>query len=52
MVQVIPFKRDSWSHEVINNAEEAESQYIVSKMLRTVFFEAYKNKFWHKKDYN
>lgn len=52
MVQVIPFKRESWSHEVINTAKEAESQFIVSKSLRSVFFEAYKNKFWHKKDFN
>jgi hypothetical protein len=52
MVQVIPFKRESWSHEVINTPEEAVSHYIAQKRLRSVFFEAYKNKFWHKKDFN
>ena len=52
MVQVIPFKRESWSHEIINNEDEAESQFVVAKSLRAVFFEAYKNKFWHKKDFN
>jgi hypothetical protein len=52
MAQVIPFKREAWSHEVINTPEEAVSHYITAKALRSVFFEAYKNKFWHKKDFN
>jgi hypothetical protein len=52
MVQVIPFKRESWQHEIINTPEEAVSHYLVANKLRSVFFEAYKNKFWHKKDFN
>lgn len=52
MVQVIPFKRESWEHEIINTPEEATSHYVVARALRSVFFEAYKNKFWHKKDFN
>lgn len=52
MVQVIPFKRESWTHEIVNTSKEAESHFVVSRILRSVFFEAYKRKFWQKKDYN
>jgi hypothetical protein len=52
MAQIIPFKRESWVHEVINTEKEAISQYVHARRLRAVFFEAYKNKFWHKKDFN
>jgi hypothetical protein len=51
MVQVIPFKRESWIHEIKNTPQEAESHFVVARMLRSVFFEAYKNKFWQKKDF-
>lgn len=52
MVQVIPFKRESWGHRVSNTPDEMNEQFYNFKRLRSVFFEAYKNKFWQKKEFN
>lgn len=50
MIQVIPFKRESWSH-VLGSEKEIEERQLVSKKLRSVLFNAYKKQFWHKKEY-
>lgn len=51
LVQIIPFKRDEWTSEVLT---EAQALPILKKQrvsLRSVFSNAYKNKFRSKKEY-
>lgn len=50
IVQVIPFKRDSWNME-LGNKEKFDAQVKVSKKLRSKFFDKYKTMFWTKKEY-
>lgn len=50
MAQVIPFKRESWSHSFGSEKEKKERE-LVSKKLRSMFFNAYKKQFWDKKTY-
>jgi len=50
MVQVIPFKRDSWK-SVIGGPEDVRDQERITSKLRTVFFDSYKNKFRASKEY-
>jgi hypothetical protein len=52
MVQVIPFKREAWGHKVSNTPDEMNEHFYNFKRLRSVFFEAYKHKFWQKKEFN
>lgn len=48
MVQIIPFKRESWKREMI------EKNYDLRTWVKyfTKFVDNYKTKFWHKKDYS
>lgn len=50
MVQVIPFKRQSWEME-IGSSKDLEEQNKVTNLLKSVFFDRYKNLFWHRKEY-
>jgi hypothetical protein len=50
MVQVIPFKRDSWEMG-IGEIKDLEEQNKVSVKLRTRFFDSYKNHFRQLKEY-
>lgn len=50
MVQVIPFKRESWSMEFGDEKSMKETKDIV-KTLRTRFFDSYKTFFRHPKEY-
>ena len=50
MVQVIPFKRDSWNME-FGNVEDAIEQAKVTNLLKTKIFDSYKTQFRQKKEY-
>jgi hypothetical protein len=50
IVQVIPFKRDSFQMKFGGQEELAEQMNIVSK-LHTKFYDRYKTMFWTKKEY-
>jgi hypothetical protein len=50
MVQVIPFKRESWKHK-IGSEKEVKEQEKISRKLRTLFFNSYKQQFWSRKEY-
>jgi hypothetical protein len=47
---VIPFKRESWKHNIGSTKDLVEQQKITQK-LNTIFFNSYKKQFWFKKDY-
>ena len=48
VVQVIPFKREAWTSAV---SEDVTAVNLVKSKLHSVFFNGYKNSFWHKKSY-
>lgn len=48
IVQVIPFKRDTWSMSLSKNIENATAS---EKFLNSSFFDRYKHKFWSRKSY-
>jgi hypothetical protein len=50
IIQVIPFKRDSWSME-IGKEEDLVVQAKTTNKLRSVFFDSYKRQFRQQKDY-
>jgi len=50
MVQVIPFKRESWEME-IGDKKDFDQQNKNNILLRTVFFDSYKLNFRQKKEY-
>jgi hypothetical protein len=50
MAQAIPFKRESWKHEIGSKKHLDEQNLILSK-LKTLFFNSYKKQFWTKKEY-
>jgi hypothetical protein len=50
MVQIIPFKRDSFKLE-FGGEKELKDAYLVEKKLFTKYFNRYKIMFWHKKEY-
>lgn len=52
MVQVIPFKRETWSMEISEKEKDMRLQATFLNSLRSNYFEAYKNKYWNKKDFN
>jgi len=51
IVQVIPFKRDSFTMQVSNSKEDLEAIERVNKRLKSMFLNSYKVKFWSKKEY-
>jgi len=50
MVQVIPFKRESWEMKIGGEAEITEANKVTSKHL-TRIFNSYKVQFWSKKEF-
>ena len=50
MVQVIPFRRDSWNM-VMGGDNELVSQGKVTNRLRSLWFNSYKRQFWTRKEY-
>lgn len=50
MVQVIPFKRESWEMKFGSEEELHEVNNVYAK-LQTKFFDKYKNMLWHRKEY-
>lgn len=50
IVQVIPFKRDSWNME-IGTKEDFDRQNKINKKLQSKFFDRYKSMFWTRKEY-
>lgn len=50
MVQVIPFKRDSWKHTFGSHKEIKEGE-IIHQKLRSFLYNSYKKNFWSKKDF-
>jgi hypothetical protein len=50
IVQVIPFKRNSWNME-IGTKEDFDRQNKISKKLQSKFFDRYKSMFWTRKEY-
>ena len=50
IAQAIPFKRESWKHE-IGKESDLSDQLNVTRKLQTRFFDRYKSMFWSKKEY-
>lgn len=50
LAQVIPFRRDAYTLEVVPTADEAEVKRGFHR-LRATFFNGYKDRFWAPKDY-
>ena len=50
IVQLIPFKRDSWKME-FGEEKELNEQKNITIQLETKFFDRYKSMFWNKKEY-
>ena len=50
MVQVIPFKRESWKMKIGNEKDKTEQSKIAT-YLASKFFDRYKNMFWNRKEY-
>jgi len=51
MVQVIPFKRDSWKMKVKKSSEDINDQVKKKIKIGNRFIDAYKDLFWSKKTY-
>lgn len=49
MVQVIPFKREEWTHEVLNCNEQLLNEQRA--LVRATFKNGYRTNFWEKKNY-
>ena len=49
IAQVIPFKRDSWTHEIKEKSEKVDEQLL---RITTHFWDTYKNVFRQKKEFN
>jgi hypothetical protein len=52
IVQVIPFKRESYEFEVSEKQEDFKTVDKVRSRLNSVFLHRYKRKFWSRKEYN
>jgi len=50
MVQVIPFKRESWKMKTGNEQDKIE-QFKIVTYLNSQFFDRYKRLFWNRKEY-
>ncbi len=50
MVQVIPFKRDSFKMQN-GNEKEVKSMKLIQNKLQSKYFNRYKSMFWHRKEY-
>jgi hypothetical protein len=50
MVQIIPFKRESWKHKIGSDKERKEEN-LIGKKLHTMLLNSYKKQFWSRKEY-
>ena len=50
IVQIIPFKRESWKMEIKYDKDSHSSLNLIKTVNK--FYDNYKTKFWNKKDYN
>lgn len=50
IAQIIPVKRDDWSHEIHNTTDDS-SFFKTDKLLRSKFYDRYKTLFWNRKSY-
>lgn len=50
MVQVIPFKREHWTHEIVETDDDMLKEQRA--VVRSQFANAYRNNFWEKKQYD
>lgn len=50
-VQMIPIKRESWKHTFLERKEMDQKRNDQTKRIRSSFFRAYRDYFWHKKEY-
>jgi len=50
MAQIIPFKRESWKHEIGSDKEREEHKKVLAQTL-SLFFNSYKKQFWSRKEY-
>lgn len=51
LIQIIPFKRDTWINEKVTSKESAGYFTKQRLILRSKFINSYKEKFWSKKEY-
>ena len=51
MAQVIPFKRESWKMSFGNIKDVIDINNKIMNYFKVVFFDRYRNKFWHRKEY-
>jgi hypothetical protein len=52
LVQIIPFKRESWKMDIVSPEESAKKMGTQRLQVRSSFTNSYKNKFRSKKDYS
>jgi hypothetical protein len=50
IVQVIPFRREDWTHEIIETDDNVINEQRA--IVRSQFKNSYRNEFWEKKNYN
>lgn len=51
LIQVIPFKRDSWTSKIVDVKKSLSVMAVQRFILRSKFSNSYKDKFWSKKEY-
>jgi hypothetical protein len=51
LIQVVPFKRESWTSKVVNLTEALKTLTVQRFILRSKFINSYKENFWIKKEY-
>lgn len=51
LVQILPYKRESWTHEVDNEFDPVDKLRHQRFKIRSVFNGGYKKYFWNKKEY-
>jgi hypothetical protein len=52
LIQIIPFKRDSWIKKIVSSADAIRVLAKQRFMVRSKFSNAYKDNFWSRKDYS
>jgi hypothetical protein len=53
IMQVIPFRRDSFSHVISKKSDEKNKNLkSIQSLIDSIFFNAYRNHFWYRKEYD
>lgn len=52
IAQVIPYKRDSFTHEIQMETEDFKPSQDSHRRVRTIFDNGYRNLFWYRKSYD